>query len=66
MEMVSYSNHRIFFMEIYKNIRLAVRPIKYEIYLFIIDIKTSHFLMLGTPFIFQSNLSLGTKKDTGR
>jgi hypothetical protein len=52
MEMISHSNHRVPFMGIYKNVRLAVRPIKYEICLFVIDVKTSHFLMLGVPFIF--------------
>jgi hypothetical protein len=52
IEMISYSNYRIPFIRIYKNIRLAVRPIKYEICLFIIDVKTSYFLMLGALFIF--------------
>jgi hypothetical protein len=52
IEMVSHSNYRISFIRIYENIRLAVRPIKYEVCLFIIDVKTSHFLMLGTSFIF--------------
>jgi hypothetical protein len=52
MEMISHSNHRILFMGICENVRLAIRPIKYEIYLFIIDIKTSHFLVLDAPFIF--------------
>jgi hypothetical protein len=66
MKMISHSNHRVPFIKIYKNVRLAIGPIKYEIYLFIIDIKTSHSLMLGLPFIFQFNLSLGTEKDTGR
>jgi hypothetical protein len=66
IEMVSYSNHRVLFMRIYKNVRLAVKLIKYDVCLFIIDIKTSYFLVLGIPFIFQSNLSLGTEKDTGR
>ena len=64
--MISYLNHRIPFIKVYKNIRLAVKPIKYEVCLFVIDIKTSHSLMLGAPFIFQSNLSLGTEEDTGR
>jgi hypothetical protein len=40
--------------------------IKYEIYLFIIDVKTSHSLILGVLFIFQFNLSFGTEKNTGR
>jgi hypothetical protein len=66
IEMISHSNHRIFFIGIYKNVRLAIRFIKYEVYLFVINVKTSYFLMLGTPFIFQFNLSLGTEKDTGR
>jgi hypothetical protein len=66
MEIISHSNHYIPFMRVCKNVRLAVKLIKYEIYLFIIDIKTSHFLMLGAPFIFQSDLSLGTEKNTGR
>jgi hypothetical protein len=52
MEMVSHSNHRVPFMGVYKNVRLAVRLIKYEVCLFIIDVKTSHSLMLGVPFIF--------------
>ena len=34
IEMISHSNYRIPFIGIYKNIRLTVRPIKYEIYLF--------------------------------
>jgi hypothetical protein len=66
MEIVFYSNYRVFFMRIYENVRLAVRPIKYEVYLFIINIKTSHSLVLGAPFIFQSDLSLGTEENTGR
>jgi hypothetical protein len=66
MKMVSHSNYRVFFIGVCENIRLAVRLIKYEICLFIIDVKTSYFLILGIPFIFQSNLSLGTEKDTGR
>jgi hypothetical protein len=66
MEMISHSNYRVPFIGICKNVRLAVRFIKYEVCLFVIDIKTSHFLVLGAPFIFQSDLSLGTEKDTGR
>jgi hypothetical protein len=66
MEIVSHSNHRVPFIKIYENIRLAVKPIKYEICLFVIDVKTSHSLMLDAPFIFQSNLSLGTEENTGR
>jgi hypothetical protein len=66
MKMVSHSNYRVPFIKICENVRLAIRPIKYEIYLFVIDVKTSHSLILDTPFIFQSNLSLGTKKNTGR
>jgi hypothetical protein len=66
IKMVSHSNYRVPFIRIYENVRLAVRLIKYEICLFIIDIKTSHFLILGAPFIFQSDLSFGTEKDTGR
>jgi hypothetical protein len=66
IKIISYSNHRVPFIKVCKNIRLAIKFIKYEICLFIIDVKTSYFLILGTPFIFQSNLSLGTKEDTGR
>jgi hypothetical protein len=66
IKIVSHSNHRVPFIRIYKNIRLAVRPIKYEICLFIIDVKTSYFLILDISFIFQSNLNLSTEKDTGR
>jgi hypothetical protein len=66
IEIISHSNYRIFFIKIYENVRLAVRPIKYEICLFIIDVKTSHSLILDTLFIFQSDLSLGTEKNTGR
>jgi hypothetical protein len=66
MEMISHSNYRVPFIGVCENVRLAVRPIKYEICLFIIDVKTSYFLMLGAFFIFQSNLSLGTEKNTGR
>ena len=64
--MISYLNYRIPFMGVYENVRLAVRPIKYEVCLFVIDVKTSHSLVLGAPFIFQSDLSLGTEKNTGR
>jgi hypothetical protein len=66
IEMVSHSNYRVLFMGVCENIRLAVRLIKYEICLFIIDVKTSHSLVLDISFIFQSNLSLGTEKNTGR
>jgi hypothetical protein len=66
MEMISYSNHRVPFIRICENVRLAVKFIEYEICLFIIDVKTSYFLVLDTLFIFQSDLSLGTEKDTGR
>jgi hypothetical protein len=52
MEMVSYSNYRVFFIGVCENVRLAVKLIKYEICLFVIDVKTSYFLMLGTSFIF--------------
>jgi hypothetical protein len=52
MKMISHSNHRIFFMGVCENVRLAVRLIKYEVYLFIIDVKTSYFLMLDAFFIF--------------
>jgi len=52
IKIVSYSNHRVPFIKICKNVRLAVKFIKYEICLFVIDIKTSHFLMLDIPFIF--------------
>jgi hypothetical protein len=66
MEMVSHSNYRVPFIGVYKNVRLAIKPIKYEICLFIIDIKTSHSLILGISFIFQSDLNLGTEENTGR
>jgi hypothetical protein len=66
IEIVSHSNHRVLFIRIYKNVRLAIRPIKYEICLFIIDVKTSYFLVLDISFIFQSNLSLGTEEDIDR
>jgi hypothetical protein len=66
MEMISHSNYRVSFMGICENVRLAIRPIEYEVYLFIIDVKTSYFLMLGALFIFQSNLNFGTEEDTGR
>jgi hypothetical protein len=52
MEIVFHSNHRILFIEIYENVRLAIRFIKYEVCLFVIDVKTSYFLILGIPFIF--------------
>jgi hypothetical protein len=52
IEMISHSNYRVLFMRVYKNVRLAVKPIKYEVYLFIIDVKTSYFLILGIFFIF--------------
>jgi hypothetical protein len=66
IEMVSHSNYRVSFMRVCENVRLTVRPIKYEICLFVINVKTSHFLIFGIPFIFQSDLSLGTEKDTDR
>jgi hypothetical protein len=66
MKMIFHSNYRVPFIRVCENIRLAVKPIKYEIYLFIIDVKTSYFLILGILFIFQSNLSLGTEEDIGR
>jgi hypothetical protein len=66
MEIISHSNHRVPFIGIYKNVRLAVKPIKYEVCLFVINVKTSHFLVLGALFIFQSDLSFGTEKDTDR
>jgi hypothetical protein len=66
MKMISHSNHRVFFIGIYENVHLAIRFIKYEICLFVIDIKTSHFLILGISFIFQSDLNLGTEENTGR
>jgi hypothetical protein len=52
IEMISHSNHRVLFIGICENVRLAVKFIKYEICLFIINVKTSHFLVLGTLFIF--------------
>jgi hypothetical protein len=52
MEMVSHLNHRVFFMGICENVRLAVKFIKYEVCLFVIDVKTSYFLVLGVSFIF--------------
>ena len=66
IEIVSHSNYRIPFIRVYENIRLAVGLIEYEVYLFIIDVKTSYSLVLGALFIFQSDLSLGTEEDTGR
>jgi hypothetical protein len=66
MKMIFHSNHRIPFIKICENVRLVIRLIKYEVCLFVINVKTSHFLVLGAPFIFQSNLSLGTEEDTGR
>jgi hypothetical protein len=66
MEMISHSNYRVLFIRICENIHLVIKLIKYEICLFIIDVKMSHFLMLGISFIFQSNLSLGTEKNTDR
>jgi hypothetical protein len=66
MEIISHSNYRVPFIRICENIRLAIKLIKYEICLFIIDVKTSYFLILGVSFIFQSNLSLDTEKNTGR
>jgi hypothetical protein len=65
MEIISYSNYRVFFMGVCKNVRLAVKFIKYEVCLFVIDVKTSYSLILGIFFIFQSDLSLGTEKDIG-
>jgi hypothetical protein len=52
IKIISYSNHRIPFIKICENVRLAVKFIKYEIYLFIIDVKTSHSFILETFFIF--------------
>jgi hypothetical protein len=52
IEMISHSNHRVPFIGIYENVRLVIRLIKYEICLFIINVKTSYFLVLGAPFIF--------------
>jgi hypothetical protein len=52
MEIISYSNYRVPFIRVCENVRLAVKLIKYEICLFIINVKTSHFLVLGTLFIF--------------
>jgi hypothetical protein len=52
IEMVSHSNHRIPFMGVCENVRLAVRPIEYKVCLFVIDVKMSYFLVLGAPFIF--------------
>jgi hypothetical protein len=66
MEIISHSNHRVSFIKICENVRLAIKFIKYEVCLFIIDVKTSYFLVLGAPFIFQSNLSFGTEKNTSR
>jgi hypothetical protein len=42
MEIISHSNYRVLFIKVCKNVRLVVRLIKYEICLFIIDVKTSH------------------------
>jgi hypothetical protein len=66
MKIVSHSNYRVSFMGICENVRLIIRFIKYEVCLFIIDVKMSYFFMLGIFFFFQSNFSLGTKEDTGR
>jgi hypothetical protein len=66
IEIVSHSNYRISFIEICKNVRLAVKSIKYEVCLFIIDVKMSYSLVLGASFIFQSNLNFGTEEDIGR
>jgi hypothetical protein len=66
IEMISHSNHRIPFIRVYENVRLAVRPIKYEICLFIINVKTSYSLALDIFFIFQFDLNLGTEKNTDR
>jgi hypothetical protein len=66
MEMVSHSNYRISFIGICENVRLAIKPIKYEICLFIINVKMSYSLILGALFIFQFNLNLDIKKDTDR
>jgi hypothetical protein len=66
MEMVSHSNHRIPFIGVCENVRLAVKSIKYKVCLFVIDVKTSYFFIFDIPFIFQSNLSLGTEEDTDR
>jgi hypothetical protein len=52
IEMVSYSNHRVPFIRVCKNVRLAIKLIKYEVCLFIIDVKTSYSLMLGIFYIF--------------
>jgi hypothetical protein len=52
MEMVFYSNHRVPFIRVCENVRLAVKFIEYEICLFVIDVKTSYFLVLGAFFIF--------------
>jgi hypothetical protein len=52
MEMVSHSNHRISFIGIYENVRLAIGLIKYEVCLFVIDVKTSYFFVFDAPFIF--------------
>jgi hypothetical protein len=66
IKMISHSNYRVSFIRVCENIRLAVGPIKYEVCLFVIDVKTSYSLVLGVFFIFQSDLSLGTEEDTGR
>jgi hypothetical protein len=66
IKMISHSNYRVFFIKICENVRLVIKLIKYKVCLFIIDVKTSYSLILGIPFIFQSNLSLGTEKNTGR
>jgi hypothetical protein len=52
MEMVSHSNYRVSFIGVCENVRLAVGLIKYEVCLFVIDVKTSYFLVLGAFFIF--------------
>jgi hypothetical protein len=52
MEIVSYSNYRVSFMGVCENVRLAIGLIKYEVCLFVIDVKTSYSLVLGISFIF--------------
>ena len=52
IEMISHLNYRIPFIKVCKNVRLAVKLIKYEVCLFVIDVKTSYFFVLSALFIF--------------
>jgi hypothetical protein len=52
IEMISHSNYRVLFIGICENVRFAVKLIKYEVCLFIIDVKTNYFFVLSAFFIF--------------